>query len=201
MRKILKDMRIDKNTPVEDIKFVIADVETTGLIPQKDRVCEIAMSVFKNFREVDRFVSLINPEVSIRPDVSKIHGITDDMVKNSPKFSDVLNPVLDILYDGVIVGHNIDFDYEFIRCEFERLGYTIPDIYRVDTLKISKRFCSNVPNNKLETIARSMNLFSNEWHRAENDVVMTTRIFENFLRTFIKENNVITLNDLLKITN
>jgi DNA polymerase III alpha subunit (gram-positive type) len=121
------------------------------------------------------------------------------MVKNSPYFSNVLNNILDILYDGVIVGHNIDFDYEFIRCEFERVGYTIPDIYKVDTLKISRQFCRNLPNYKLETVARSMNLFSNEWHRAENDVVMTTRIFDNFLRTFIKENNVVTLDDLLRI--
>jgi DNA polymerase III epsilon subunit-like protein len=74
IRKNLERMKIDKKTPVEEIKFVIADVETTGLNPQINRVCEIAMSVFKNFKETDRFVTLINPDVRIAPEALNIHA-------------------------------------------------------------------------------------------------------------------------------
>ncbi|MEF3280471.1 MAG: 3'-5' exonuclease [Elusimicrobiota bacterium] len=193
-------MKIGINTPIENVKFVIVDVETTGLDPENDRICEIAISALLNFREVNSFSTLINPGIPIPKEISRIHGITDDDVSKSPHFSNIINRVLEMLYDGVFVGHNVDFDYGFINAELARWGYTMPDVYRIDTLKISRKFCNNIPNNKLETVARSINLFSDDWHRAENDVQITRKIFEYFLRMFVKENQVIMLGDLLKIT-
>ncbi len=199
MKESLKDMKINSLTPIEDVRFVVMDVETTGLNFRQDRICEISMSVVKDFKEINSFTTLINPGVNIPKEVSAIHGITDDMVAKSPSFENVVNQILDIIYDGVLVGHNIDFDFNFLKNELERIGYSMPDVYRVDTLRLSRRFCKSLCDYKLETVARSMNLFSSDWHRAENDVQMTAKIFENILMTLVKENGVVTLKDLLKI--
>lgn len=199
MRESLKNMKLNEKTFIEEVRFVIMDVETTGLDPKNDRICEISMNIIKDFKEAKGLTTLVNPGVSIPYDVSKIHGITDSMVLKSPKFGDIVNQILDIIYDSVLVGHNIDFDYNFLKSEFERIGYSIPDIYVIDTLDLSRRFCGGLPNYKLETVARSMNLFSKDWHRAENDVIMTSRIFENILNILVKENGVMTLEDLLKM--
>ncbi len=157
------------------------------------------MCVVKSFKEIDKFTTLVNPGIPIPEDVSKIHGITDDMIMKSPKFKDVAEKILNVINDGVLVGHNIGFDYGFIKSELERTGYEMPDVYKIDTLRLSRLLCRNLYNHKLETVARSMNLFSNKWHRAENDVYMTKQIFENILRNLIKEKGIYKLNDLLKI--
>lgn len=189
-------MKIDRKMMIDDVKFVIVDVETTGLNCKSDRICQIAFSEVKNFVEINSFSTLINPTVPIPPEITRINGITNKSVKNSPVFSDIINIILNSFYDSVLVGHNIDFDYGFIKAEMERCGYDLPELLRIDTLKLSRKYLK-IPNNKLETVARSMNFFSNNWHRADNDVEMTKNIFINFLRMLIKENGILNLEDLL----
>ncbi|MCX7905769.1 MAG: 3'-5' exonuclease, partial [Elusimicrobiales bacterium] len=105
-----KYIGIDENTLIDNVRFVVVDVETTGLDPLKDRICEIAFIEIKGLKETFRFSSLINPSIPIPPNVTSIHGISDDDVKKAPYFSDISNRIIEVFYNSVIVGHNIMFD-------------------------------------------------------------------------------------------
>lgn len=193
---------MNENTLIDDVRFVITDVETTGLDPLKSRICEIAFIEMQGLSEIMKYSTLINPSIPIPSEVSSIHGISDDDVRDSPYFKDIAGFIADIFYDSVLVGHNIMFDYSFIDMEFKRIGMKMPQLQIVDTLVLSKKFqnITNTPNHKLSNIAKSINIDSTKWHRAMNDVFVTKEIFKYFLTILIKENGIKTLGDLLKFS-
>lgn len=191
---------MDEKTQIDNVRFVIIDVETTGLDPIKDRICEIAFIETKASKEINRFSTLINPHMPIPENVRSIHGISDEDVISAPSFSDIANMIVEVFYDSVIVGHNIKFDFSFINSELERIGLKMPEVMMIDTLVLSRKFLGNIPNNKLKSVAKSMNLYSSKWHRALNDVEITKDVFNYFLTMFIKEKGIKTLGDLLRIS-
>jgi DNA polymerase-3 subunit epsilon len=104
--------------------LTVVDLETTGLNPEKDRVCQIGVTIFypEEHREPVAWHSLINPGCPIPPGMN--HGITDEMVADQPTFA-MLAPELHrtALHDGVdIAGYNVNFDIGFLRFEFAHSG-------------------------------------------------------------------------------
>ena len=166
---------------IEDITFVCFDTETTGLYPKLGcKICEIAISVSKCGKKIKTYSTLINPQIPISPDVIKVHGITDEMVKNKPTFKDIALDLQEYFTDCVFVGHNIPFDIKFIQEEFENVGLKLPEMPCLDTLKFARTHY-HFPNNRLGTIVNELG-FSNEgWHRAMNDTLMTEKVFYKFL--------------------
>lgn len=197
MKGCIRSMKDDIS--VYEARFVVVDVETTGLDPQKDRICEIAFIEMKGFKEIDRFSTLLNPTIPIPFNVSSIHGIYDEDVLKAPSFADIADILLSKLSDAVVVGHNIQFDLGFIKNEFIRVGLNIPDVMLVDTLVLSKRYLSNLSNNKLKTVAESINLHSQNWHRALNDVEITKEVFIYLLRLLVNEYEVKSIGDLVRL--
>ena len=197
MRESIKNM--DENTLIDDVRFVIVDVETTGLNPLSDRICEIAFIETKSQKIINKFSTLINPNIPIPRNVSAIHRIYDEDVLDAPSFSDIANMLVDVFYDSVLVGHNISFDFEFINSELKRIGMKMPDVKMIDTLALSRRFLLNQENNTLRGVAKSINLNLHNWHRALADVEVTKKIFDHFLLLFVKESGIKTLGDLMRI--
>ncbi|HAH31013.1 MAG TPA: hypothetical protein DCL44_01725 [Elusimicrobia bacterium] len=181
---------------IDSAIFNFIDVETTGLSPERARVCEVALIGFKGAARVNHFASLVNPGVPIPPIASNINGITDDMVRQSPSFGGVAPKLLDLLEGSVIVAHNAPFDLGFLNMEFGRVGLKLPELPVVDTLEIARGHWK-FTNNRLGTIAGELNLASENWHRALADVEMTRKIFEHFVAAF-KNRGVVTVGDLVK---
>jgi DNA polymerase III epsilon subunit family exonuclease len=179
---------------LEEAVFTFIDVETTGLSPRAARVCEIAAVSFRGADRVAALSELVNPGVPIPPEVSKIHGITDAMVRDRPPFAKFAWALADLLENSVIVAHNAEFDLDFLREEFKRVGLKFPKRHVVDTLFIARTHWK-FKSNRLGNIAAELN-FSNEgWHRALADVEMTRRIFEHFITAF-KAAGAATVKDL-----
>ena len=87
--------------------LVIVDVETTGGSPQWHRITEIACIRFENGVEVDRFVSLVNPEQSVPGGIQYLTGITNDMLTDAPTWSDIQERILEIFEGAILVaGHD-----------------------------------------------------------------------------------------------
>jgi DNA polymerase-3 subunit alpha (Gram-positive type) len=171
---------------IDDAVFTFLDVETTGLSPQTSRVCEVALIAFQGTCRVSHFSSLVNPGLPIPPETTRIHGITDEMVRNSPAFP-VLAPRLLALLEGtVVVAHNAEFDLSFVQMEFSRVGLKLPKLEVIDTVHIA-RHLGGFSNNRLGTIAKELDISSENWHRALSDVEMTRKIFEHFMVIFKKE--------------
>jgi DNA polymerase III subunit epsilon len=110
------DYRFD---PEQD--YVVVDIETTGAWLSGDRITEIGAIKIRNHEIVDEWHSLINPQRSIPAKIVQLTGITDDMVRHAPAFAEIADSFMAFMGDGIFVAHNVNFDYGFISCEYERL--------------------------------------------------------------------------------
>lgn len=180
---------------LSDVKFACLDTETTGLkFGEGGKICEIAVSVSQNGRVLEEFSTLINPTVPISPAVIAIHGITNDMVKDSPKFEDVVAQLLG-LFDGcVLVAHNTGFDIPFIRAEFNACGVNLPPYPVIDTLKLARR-SGLFTCNRLGAVAQQLGFSCEGWHRAMADTKMAEKILYYFINT-LHQRGVHTLEQL-----
>ncbi len=109
------DYRFD---PEQD--YVVVDIETTGGWASGDRITEIGSVKIRNHEVVDEWHSLINPQRSIPLHITRLTGITNEMVRDAPVFAEIAEEFLSFMGDGIFVAHNVNFDYGFISYEFER---------------------------------------------------------------------------------
>ncbi|WP_249133606.1 exonuclease domain-containing protein [Bradyrhizobium sp. AUGA SZCCT0182] len=110
------DYRFD---PEQD--YVVVDVETTGSWASGDRITEIGAVKIRNYQVVDEWHSLVNPQRAIPAKITQITGITNEMVRDAPVFSDIADSFMQFMGDGIFVAHNVNFDYGFISYEYRRL--------------------------------------------------------------------------------
>lgn len=104
-----------------DQLYVVVDLETTGGMPPYHRITEIGAVKVRRGEIVDRFQTLINPERRISKNIEELTGISNEMVKDAPKFSEVALAFAEFTKDAIFVAHNVNFDYGFLQAEYERL--------------------------------------------------------------------------------
>ena len=183
---------------IEEVKFICLDTETTGLDALNGgRICEIAVLGSQGGERCGAYATLLNPGIYISPEVTAIHGITNDMVKNAPKFEDIALNLIDFLQDNAVVCHNADFDISFLRREFDFIGLNMPRVTVLDTLKFARTHGS-FSRNRLGIIAQELGFSCEGWHRAMADTIMTEKIFYYFISKF-KEMGAETLGDLIAL--
>jgi len=190
-----KTMNIE-NLKIEDATFTCIDVETTGLSPRTARVCEVAAISFRGRERLGTMAELVNPGCPIPAECTRVHGITDDMVKNSPAFGAVAPRLLAMLENSVLIAHNAEFDMGFLRMELERIGLKLPEMHVLDTLAMARKSWK-FKSNRLGNIATELNIPNENWHRALSDVEMTKKIFEHFTAAYIKS-GVVAVKDILE---
>ena len=105
-------------------KYAVVDLETTGGIAKRDKITELAIILFDGENILEEFQSLVNPERSIPSNITRITGITNEMVADAPKFYEIAKKVIEMTEGAIFVAHNVRFDYQFLREEFRSLGYT-----------------------------------------------------------------------------
>lgn len=155
--------------------YVVFDTETTGLSSQDNEITEIGAVKIENGRITTIFQTLVKPNEPIPAEITKITGITDEMVKDSPKIEDAIKDFYVFCKNCILVGHNIEFDYQFIQNAAKKVGLSFSN-ERLDTLLIarSKLFLSNY---KLGTIVNYLNLELTNAHRALFDATATAEVF------------------------
>ena len=149
--------------------FVAVDLETTGLNKKQDRVTEIGMVLYVGGKEVASYSKLINPEMPIPKEIVKLTGITDEAVKNAPKFSEIADEVLDFIGRYAICGHQVDFDFNFLNVELERAGYKKLRNWQIDTLSTARMLLTNEEGYNLGKVALSLGIDLENAHRALDD--------------------------------
>lgn len=181
-------LREQKEKSLIDIpnNYVVFDIETTGLDPEFDEIIEIGAVKIKDGIKIDTFNSLIKPEYEIDEFITELTGITNGMVENAPSIDEVLPKFMDFIRDYIIIGHNVNFDINFIYDNLEELN--IPPITNdfVDTLRISRRLIPELKHHKLSDLANYFNIDTNGSHRSLKDVEITLEVLKN-LNTMIIE--------------
>ena len=118
-------------------KYVVFDIETTGLSPNSCRITEIGAIKIENGEICDKFSQLINPGVPIPPNITELTGISDQMVAGMPDISEVLPEFLSFCRDCTVVAHNASFDCGFIRYNAAEQGLEFHN-KTLDTLKLTR---------------------------------------------------------------
>ena len=128
---------------------IVLDTETTGFDPRTgDRLIEVGcielLDLLPTGRTFHRFVT---PERSIPADAIKVHGITDDKVRDAPKFHEIVDDLMEFVGDAQMIAHNAAFDRNFIDFELNRCGRPITGEPRwIDTLKLAQTRFPGMPN-------------------------------------------------------
>lgn len=166
----------EKELP-EELKgkeYVVVDIETTGTDVTSDKITEIGAVRIVNGVITESFQTLIDPEVKLSQKIIELTGITDEMLVGKPKIHEVYPDFIKFLGDSVFVAHNSDFDYRFLRNVGKEQGYYLENDY-LDTLIISRKSLSMLPNHKLNTVCGHFGIEFRH-HRALSDAFATAEL-------------------------
>jgi DNA polymerase III epsilon subunit len=173
------------------------DVETTGLSPWfGDRVCEIAVVRAQGDDINTKFQTLVNPDREISPRASQVNGLTDEDVRDAPRFTEIAEKVEALLDDAVIVCHNAPFDLAFIDSEFSQLGKTFAAPQLIDTLSLARQYF-NFASNSLGALASDLDIPTPNAHRALGDALTTRQVFLAFIDEIQARGQIQQLEDII----
>ena len=154
----------------------VLDIETTGFIAGEAEILELFILKVIDEKIVDEFYSLFKPIKKITN--SDIHGITDAKVKNSPRFEEKNDEILEFIEGSTIVGHNIvNFDLEFLNYYLNKPVNN----EAIDTLELSRSVLKDkLPNHKLNTLAKYFEI-KPPTHSARDDVMTTYEVYKKLI--------------------
>lgn len=150
------------------------DLETTGVNPWKDRIVSIRVySVSHDFH------LLVNPEISIPEPASRVHGITDEMVRDLPTFRSLARTLHPVFVDKVLVGYNSRrFDTVLLHQEFRRAGLEPPyDLETVQEIDVYQVWHHLEPRTLSGALKRWTGRTLENAHDAGADVQATLEVF------------------------
>ena len=106
------------------MRQIVLDTETTGLSADSgDRIIEIGCVELLNRKLTGNNLHYyVNPERDSHEDALKVHGISNEFLRDKPKFAAIVDELLDYLRDAELIIHNAPFDMSFLNKELERLG-------------------------------------------------------------------------------
>ena len=167
--------------------YVLFDIETTGLDSEFDEIIEIGAIKVDNYKLIDEFHSLIKPENEIDEFITSLTGITNDMVENAPTIEKVLPKFLNFIGDKILIGHNVNFDINFVYDEMVNLGLGIVNNNYVDTMRLSRILLPELSHHRLKDLAKYYEIDTEGSHRASKDVQITNEIYLNLYNEMINK--------------
>lgn len=156
--------------------YVALDLETTGVNPAGDRIIEIGMIKVIEGRVTDKYSTLINPGFKIPERVQDLTHITNEDVKGKPRIEDVIGEVIEFIGDYPIMGHNVIFDYSFLKKAAVNNGYELV-CNGIDTLKMARRIYPELEHKNLDYLCSYLGIDPGNSHRALDDAMSSSSIY------------------------
>ena len=160
---------------------IVLDTETTGLDPNKgEKIVEIGAIELKNFIPTKNFFHVyINPKKTMPLSAFKVHGLSNDFLKDKPVFEEIADDFLNFISEDQLIIHNAIFDINFLNYELKKVNKKLINFERViDTLEISK---NKFPGTKvsLDALTRKFNIteFDRTLHGALLDCKILSKIY------------------------
>lgn len=164
-------------------KMVLLDCETTGGRADHDRMTELALIVVTEGRVSERWQTLLNPGIAIPPWITRLTGISDDMVAKAPRFEDIAESLSNKLEDSIIVAHNARFDYSFLKQAFLRCGRSLNN-KTLCSVRLSRLFFPEHRHHGLDRIIERLGLILTDRHRAMADTEVILAFLEHIGERF-----------------
>jgi DNA polymerase III subunit epsilon len=170
------------------MRQVVLDTETTGLSPENgDRILEIGCVELVNRKLTGNNLHFyINPERDSHEEALRVHGISNEFLKDKPKFAQISNDLLAYLKESQIIIHNAPFDIGFLNKELERLS--LPNISQyvigvIDTLSMAKEIYPG-KRNSLDALCDRLEVDNSDrtLHGALLDAELLADVYINMTR-------------------
>ena len=185
---------LDPSRPAKSYRYVVVDVETTGVDLRRDRMVSIAgVRVFEGRILLGQiFNEMVNPGREIPRAAIKLHGIVPGLVAESRTAEEVFSDFLDFLGDDILVAHHAGFDLNFLNKIMKRqYGFGLQNL-TLDTEKLSREiiFLPLLPPSRaaryqigysLDAIADHFGIEIQDRHSAMGDALATAMIFQRIL--------------------
>lgn len=153
-------------------KYVVCDLETTGLDPMTDRIIEIGMVRIARGEIVEKYHTMVNPGIPLPLKIKRITGIDDRDLAEAPPITEVINDVVDYIGNDAIVGHNVRFDLDYLTAArglpFNNACY--------DTVELARLLMPNAVSYRLELLCAALNIDNGASHRALSDALATANL-------------------------
>ena len=155
--------------------MVAIDVEATGLNHIDDEVIEVAAVRFRGTEEIEHYTTLIKPSGDIPFKISRLTGITNEMVADAPSFADIRPDLKAFIGDNPVLGHSVEFDVRMLAGSGMRIKQT-----SVDTFEFASLIVPTIGSFKLGELVRRLDVpldGTGDAHRALYDARMAHRLF------------------------
>ena len=166
--------------------YTIIDIETTGLSLEYDEIIELSALKVRDNAIVDNFTSLVKPNCKVDNFITNLTGITNEMLENAPKIRTILKDFVDFIGDDLVIGHNINFDINFIYDKNKNCYKRIFKNNYIDTLRIAKK-AIKLDRYRLIDIANYYQIGIEGTHRATKDCEITYQIFNNLKKEILSK--------------
>lgn len=163
--------------------YIAFDLETTGLDVEKDYIIEIGALKVKDGKVSERFMEFVKPPIAIPKQITNITGITDAMVSCARETDDIIRDFASFCEDYILVGHNILFDYKFMKKYMMAHGVSFEG-QGIDTLKIARKVHKDMESKSLGTLCEYYNITNQAAHRAYHDALATAKIYHIMAHDF-----------------
>lgn len=176
--------------------YAIVDIETTGGSAAYHKITEIAILIHDGKRVVDEYQTLINPERGIPIGITTLTGISNEMVVDAPRFYEVAKEIFQMLEGNIFVAHNVNFDYSFIKKEFQDLGGNL-NLKKLCTVRLSRKIIPGFKSYSLGRLCDELGIANHARHRAMGDAKATAELMtllverddNNQIERFLKRNS------------
>jgi DNA polymerase-3 subunit epsilon len=163
------------------MREIVFDTETTGFEPgDGHRIVEIGcVELIDHFPSGKSFQAYLNPERDVPIESQRVHGLSDEFLRDKPVFAHVVEDFLAFIGDAPLVIHNAGFDIKFINAELARTGHDpIPLARAIDTIEIAKRKVPGARYSLDELCKRfGVDLSARAKHGALLDADLTAQIY------------------------
>lgn len=176
----VKKIREQKGKSIIDFKsnYTVIDIETTGLDTEYDEIIEIGALRVRNNEIVDKFNVLIKPKYEIDDYISELTGITNEMLKNAPSIDDIMSEFLDFIGNDILVGHNVNFDINFLYDNsINILNKAICNDY-IDIMRIARSLLKELKHHRLLDLVNYYKIEVQGIHRALLDCNLTKQLLD-----------------------
>ena len=174
---------------LKDAKYVVFDIETTGLSATRDQIIEIGAVKIEGGAVVERYQTFIHVDEPLSSTTTNLTSITDDMLKDAPRIEDELPKFLKFIEGSILVAHNALFDVGHIRENAQALGLPFDDSLVIDTLNLARYYYNEqLKRFNLKAVAKLFKVKQEMHHRAEDDAFVTAQIWLFMLTDLLNKN-------------
>ncbi|QBQ07907.1 DNA polymerase III subunit alpha (PolC) [Spiroplasma gladiatoris] len=171
-----------KNQKLRESKFVVFDLETTGLSPEFDEIIEFGANVYDYAKGTSKkYDILIKPKKPVSSFTTELTNITNEMLEDKNSIEIEFKNIMEIIQDGILIAHNANFDFNFLQVCANKFGYGELTNTVIDTLTLARLVNPQLKNHRLGSVAKEYGILYDEKiaHRADYDAEVLTNVFEH----------------------